>query len=169
MIGDPADPLTEIGPLVNERQHDAVLRAIEQGRREGGVLLAGGERVGGPGYFVAPALFEGVDDRAALAREEVFGPVDVAVSLRDASRTPWREPTASSRGCRPRSSPAPSPPRSGSSTPHGPGSSTSTRRRPARRSTSRSAASRRRAGARTSRGEPGIEFYTDLATVYLDA
>jgi alpha-ketoglutaric semialdehyde dehydrogenase len=75
VIGDPTDPLTEIGPLVSERQRDAVLRAIEQGRREGGRLLAGGERVAGDGHYVTPTLFEGVDDHAMLAREEVFGPV----------------------------------------------------------------------------------------------
>jgi acyl-CoA reductase-like NAD-dependent aldehyde dehydrogenase len=74
VIGDPTDPRTEIGPLVNRRQYDAVLGAIEQGRRQGGELLTGGEH-GGDGYYVSPTLFENVDDAAELVRAEVFGPV----------------------------------------------------------------------------------------------
>ena len=75
VVGDPTDPRTEVGPLVNRRQYDAVLEAIEQGRRQGGELLTGGEHRGDDGYFVSPTLFEHVDDTADLARGEVFGPV----------------------------------------------------------------------------------------------
>jgi aldehyde dehydrogenase (NAD+) len=75
LVGDPTDLRTEVGPLVNRRQYDAVLEAIEDGRRQGGELLAGGEHRGDDGYFVSPTLFENVDDAAELAREEVFGPV----------------------------------------------------------------------------------------------
>src|SRR5437879_6573861 len=45
-VGDPTDPETEVGPLVNEQQLDDVLEAIEQGKREGGKVRAGGERGG---------------------------------------------------------------------------------------------------------------------------
>jgi alpha-ketoglutaric semialdehyde dehydrogenase len=75
VIGDPTDPRTELGPLINRRQYDTVLEAIEQGRRQGGELLTGGEHRGDDGYFVSPTLFESVDDTAELARREVFGPV----------------------------------------------------------------------------------------------
>jgi acyl-CoA reductase-like NAD-dependent aldehyde dehydrogenase len=75
VVGDPIDPRTELGPLINRRQYDAVLEAIEQGRRQGGELLTGGERGGDDGYFVSPTLFENVDDGAELTRREVFGPV----------------------------------------------------------------------------------------------
>ena len=74
-VGDPADPETEVGPLVNEQQLNDVLEAIEQGKREGGKVLAGGERVDEEAYLVAPTLFEGVADDAMLSCEEVFGPV----------------------------------------------------------------------------------------------
>ena len=74
-VGDPADPETEVGPLVNEQQLNDVLEAIEQGKREGGNVLAGGERVDEESYLVAPTLFEGVADDAMLSCEEVFGPV----------------------------------------------------------------------------------------------
>ena len=74
-IGDPADPETEVGPIVNEKQLNDVLAAIEQGKREGGKVLAGGERVDDDGYLIAPTLFEDVADEAMLSCEEVFGPV----------------------------------------------------------------------------------------------
>jgi acyl-CoA reductase-like NAD-dependent aldehyde dehydrogenase len=75
VIGDPTDPCTELGPLINRRQYAAVLQAIEQGRRQGGELLTGGEHGDDDGYFVSPTVFENVDDAAELARGEVFGPV----------------------------------------------------------------------------------------------
>ncbi len=74
-VGDPTDPETEVGPLVNEQQLNDVLEAIDQGKREGGKVLAGGERVDEESYLVAPTLFEGVADDAMLSCEEVFGPV----------------------------------------------------------------------------------------------
>jgi alpha-ketoglutaric semialdehyde dehydrogenase len=74
-VGDPADPETEVGPIVNETQLEGVLEAIEQGKREGGKLVAGGERLDDDAYLLAPTLFEDVADEAMLSREEVFGPV----------------------------------------------------------------------------------------------
>jgi aldehyde dehydrogenase (NAD+) len=74
-VGDPANPETEVGPLVNEKQLNDVLDAVEQGKREGGKVLAGGERVDDEAYLLAPTLFEDVADEAMLSREEVFGPV----------------------------------------------------------------------------------------------
>lgn len=75
VVGDPADPDTELGPLINRSQYDAVRGAIERGRREGGTVLAGGDDRDDDGWFVSPTLFEGIDDMAELARREVFGPV----------------------------------------------------------------------------------------------
>ena len=74
-VGDPADPQTEVGPLVNEKQLEDILGGIERGRSEGGRVLAGGERIDEDAYLVAPTLFEGVADDAFLSCEEVFGPV----------------------------------------------------------------------------------------------
>jgi len=64
-----------VGPIVNERQFEDVLAGIERGRREGGTVLAGGERADPDAYLIAPTLFEGVSDDASLSCEEVFGPV----------------------------------------------------------------------------------------------
>ena len=74
-VGDPADPATEVGPVVNEGAMDDILAAIERGKAEGGTVIAGGERVDDEGYLIAPTLFEGVADDAYLSCEEVFGPV----------------------------------------------------------------------------------------------
>jgi aldehyde dehydrogenase (NAD+) len=74
-VGDPADPATEVGPLVNEGALADVLAAVERGRAEGGTVLTGGERIDGEAYLVAPTVFEQVADEAFLSCEEVFGPV----------------------------------------------------------------------------------------------
>jgi acyl-CoA reductase-like NAD-dependent aldehyde dehydrogenase len=74
-VGDPADPETEVGPLVNESQFEDVLAGIARGRDEGGTVLAGGDRADGEAYLIAPTLFENVGDDAFLSCEEVFGPV----------------------------------------------------------------------------------------------
>ena len=74
-VGDPADPETEVGPVVNEGALEEILGAIERARGDGGAVLSGGERVDGDGYLIAPTVFEGLADDAELSCEEVFGPV----------------------------------------------------------------------------------------------
>jgi alpha-ketoglutaric semialdehyde dehydrogenase len=74
-VGDPADPETEVGPVVNQRQFEDVLAGIARGQTEGGKVLAGGERAHPDAYLVAPTLFENVGDYDFLSCEEVFGPV----------------------------------------------------------------------------------------------
>jgi aldehyde dehydrogenase (NAD+) len=75
VVGDPTDPQTEVGPIVNESQLEEVLSGVEKGRADGGTLLAGGERIDDEAYLVAPTLFEGLADGAFLSCQEVFGPV----------------------------------------------------------------------------------------------
>jgi acyl-CoA reductase-like NAD-dependent aldehyde dehydrogenase len=74
-VGDPADPETEVGPIVNEKQFDEILAAIERGRGEGGTVVTGGRRADETGYVIEPTVFEDVADDAFLSCEEVFGPV----------------------------------------------------------------------------------------------
>jgi aldehyde dehydrogenase (NAD+) len=74
-VGDPADPETEVGPVVNETQFGDILEAIDRGRREGGEVIAGGGRADPNAYLIEPTVFEGVRDDAYLSCEEVFGPV----------------------------------------------------------------------------------------------
>jgi len=86
VVGDPADPATEVGPLVTERQRDRVLDHIERGLKEGARLLVGG--AGLPdgvdrGWYVRPALFRDVDSDMRIAQEEIFGPVLTLIPYRD--------------------------------------------------------------------------------------
>jgi 5-carboxymethyl-2-hydroxymuconic-semialdehyde dehydrogenase len=59
-----------------------VLGYLELGRREGATLIAGGRRVGTEGNYLAPTLFAGTNEMT-IAREEIFGPVLVAIPFRD--------------------------------------------------------------------------------------
>ncbi len=74
-VGDPSDPQTEVGPIVNQRQFEDVLEGIERGRDQGGQVLTGGERGDPDAYLIPPTVFEGVGDQDFLSCEEVFGPV----------------------------------------------------------------------------------------------
>jgi aldehyde dehydrogenase (NAD+) len=95
-VGDPADPEVEVGPIVNEKQFDEILEAIERGRSEGGEVIAGGGRADQTGYVIEPTVFERVGDGAFLSCEEVFGPVtslyrvnDLDEALRRANAVPF--------------------------------------------------------------------------------
>lgn len=75
-VGDPLDPTTYIGPLINETARDRVQGMVDKAIEDGaGRLVYGGERIASDGYFVSPTVFADVDNRSALAQQEVFGPV----------------------------------------------------------------------------------------------
>lgn len=75
-VGDPLDPATYIGPLVNAAARDRVQAMIDKAVAEkAGRLVLGGERIESDGYYVAPTVFADVDNRSDLAQREVFGPV----------------------------------------------------------------------------------------------
>ena len=81
-VGVGVDPATEVGPVISQEQLDRVAGYIESGKREGAVVGAGGERVGGEladGYFLRPTVLDAVRDEMTVAREEIFGPVVVAL------------------------------------------------------------------------------------------
>jgi acyl-CoA reductase-like NAD-dependent aldehyde dehydrogenase len=77
VLGDPRDPATTMGPLINEDQLERVLGYIEIGREVGELVAGGGQPdVDGPvNLFVEPTVFDNVSNDSRLAREEVFGPV----------------------------------------------------------------------------------------------
>jgi gamma-glutamyl-gamma-aminobutyraldehyde dehydrogenase/4-guanidinobutyraldehyde dehydrogenase/NAD-dependent aldehyde dehydrogenase len=84
----PADPLqhdTVMGAIVDRTQLDTVLGYIAKGRQEGAALLAGGEvaRVDSGGFYVQPAIFDGVHPHMTIAREEIFGPVLSVMAFND--------------------------------------------------------------------------------------
>jgi acyl-CoA reductase-like NAD-dependent aldehyde dehydrogenase len=86
-VGPGLDPDTQLGPLVSREQFERVKGYIDSGVQEGAELAAGGspdgEGANGGGYFVDPTLFVGVDDSMRIAREEIFGPVLVAMPFDD--------------------------------------------------------------------------------------
>lgn len=75
--GDPLDPDTTMGALVDQGQMERVLDYIESGKQQGANLCCGGERVRteSGGYYVAPTIFDGVTNEMTIASEEIFGPV----------------------------------------------------------------------------------------------
>jgi 5-carboxymethyl-2-hydroxymuconic-semialdehyde dehydrogenase len=81
-VGHPLDPDTEVGPLIHPEHRDRVLGYIETGKQEGARLIAGGQRVGSEGNYVAPTLFTG-ENHMRIAQEEIFGPVLTAIPFRD--------------------------------------------------------------------------------------
>jgi acyl-CoA reductase-like NAD-dependent aldehyde dehydrogenase len=78
-LGPGLDPQTQLGPVVSAEQRARVLSYIASGRDEGAELVAGGDAADGEGYFVSPTLFAATSDDLRIAREEIFGPVLVAL------------------------------------------------------------------------------------------
>jgi aldehyde dehydrogenase (NAD+) len=79
-VGPGLDPQTQLGPVVSAEQRDRVLAYIKSGRDEGAELVAGGDSEDpNGGYFVPPTLFTATSDDLRIAREEIFGPVLVAL------------------------------------------------------------------------------------------
>jgi acyl-CoA reductase-like NAD-dependent aldehyde dehydrogenase len=74
-LGPGLDPRTQMGPLVSAEQLQRVTGYLDLGRKEGAEVRLGGSRVDGPGYFVEPTVFAGVENGMRIAREEIFGPV----------------------------------------------------------------------------------------------
>jgi aldehyde dehydrogenase (NAD+) len=78
IVGDPAAPATNVGPVVSKLQFERVEGYIAKGIAEGARVVTGG--VGRPeglakGYYVKPTIFSGVNNQMTIAREEIFGPV----------------------------------------------------------------------------------------------
>ena len=84
-VGDPLDPATQMGPVVDAAQHQQVLGWIDVGRAEGATLVTGG----GPtlqetgGFYVEPTVFSDVATDMRIAREEIFGPVLSVIAFDD--------------------------------------------------------------------------------------
>jgi aldehyde dehydrogenase (NAD+) len=69
----------DFGPVINERQLEHMLRAVERARAAGATVVTGGERLTGPGYdggfYMAPTIVEDVDADDEISRTELFGPI----------------------------------------------------------------------------------------------
>jgi aldehyde dehydrogenase (NAD+) len=80
--GDPTDPNNIQGPQISALQRDRVLALIKKGVDEGATVALGGGRPSHlpKGWYVEPTLLVDVDNRMAIAQEEVFGPVLVVIA-----------------------------------------------------------------------------------------
>jgi acyl-CoA reductase-like NAD-dependent aldehyde dehydrogenase len=81
--GNPLDPSTTLGAMVDETQTDRVLGYIETGRSEGADLVLGGRRVRADtgGCYIEPTVFDRVRNDMTIAREEIFGPVLATIDV----------------------------------------------------------------------------------------
>jgi len=98
-VGDPSDPNTQVGPVVNSIQWAKIQGLIQKGIDEGATVTVGG--VGRPngytkGFFVKPTIFSNVKNSMTIAKEEIFGPVlcilpykDEEEAVRIANDTPY--------------------------------------------------------------------------------
>jgi aldehyde dehydrogenase (NAD+) len=98
-LGDPKDPKTTMGPVINKAQYERIQRYIQIGLDEGASLAVGGlGRPGGleQGYYIRPTVFSNVRPGMTIEQEEIFGPVLVVLSyateeeaIRIANGTPY--------------------------------------------------------------------------------
>jgi 4-guanidinobutyraldehyde dehydrogenase/NAD-dependent aldehyde dehydrogenase len=77
MPGNPLDPATAMGPIIDAPQLKTVAGYVDIGRAEGASLVFGGQQVmkDSGGCYFEPTVFDGVDNDMRIAREEIFGPV----------------------------------------------------------------------------------------------
>ena len=75
--GDPLDAKTKMGAMVDATQTGRVLNYIDRGKQEGAALVKGGNQVRHEtgGFYIEPTIFDRVENRMTIAREEIFGPV----------------------------------------------------------------------------------------------
>jgi aldehyde dehydrogenase (NAD+) len=81
-VGDPSDPSTQLGPIINESQLESIQDKLERAMKEGAELLCGGDPFGPTGLALPPHVLRAGYD-VATAREEVFGPVMTVIRAED--------------------------------------------------------------------------------------
>lgn len=82
-VGDGLDPKTQYGPIQNKMQYERVLGILEDAKRSGARIIAGGELPSRPGYFIPPTIVADIDEHSRLVREEQFGPIVPVLKFRD--------------------------------------------------------------------------------------
>ena len=83
IVGDPLDPNTQMGPIVSKAQRDRVNTYLDLIGQDGEQLICGGEKATGDNLFIQPTLVTKVSNQSRIAREEIFGPVLVAIEAKD--------------------------------------------------------------------------------------
>jgi acyl-CoA reductase-like NAD-dependent aldehyde dehydrogenase len=82
-VGSGLEPDTQLGPIQNKAQYDRVVGILEETKRSGARIVAGGEVPAGDGYFVPPTIVADVDEGSRLVREEQFGPIVPVLKFAD--------------------------------------------------------------------------------------
>lgn len=84
-IGDPKDPATFLGPLIEQDHLDKVHGYVDLAREEGGEIVTGGQRLSGEGldagFYYPPTVITGLSNQDRVAREEIFGPVETVLGF----------------------------------------------------------------------------------------
>ncbi len=96
VVGDPMDPATVVGPMVNAEQRELLHAQVMDSVAKGAVVRTGGEMVEGRGYYYRPTVLTDVPRDSRAGCEELFGPVavvevvkDLAEAITVANSTPW--------------------------------------------------------------------------------
>jgi len=83
VVGDPKDPATDMGPLIEQRHLEKVHGYVDLARAEGGTIVAGGSQLtaGGlaGGFYYTPTIITGLTNECRTAQEEIFGPVEAVM------------------------------------------------------------------------------------------
>lgn len=84
-VGDPFDPATRVGAMIEEKHMERVLSYIDAGKKEGARCILGGNRImqDTGGYFIEPTIFDDVNNGMTIAKEEIFGPVLSVIPFSD--------------------------------------------------------------------------------------
>ena len=95
-VGDPMDPETNMGPLVNAEQRELIHAQVLDSVAKGAVVRCGGKMIEGTGYYYEATVLTNVPRDSRAGCEELFGPVAVVEVVEDldeaitlANSTPW--------------------------------------------------------------------------------
>jgi aldehyde dehydrogenase (NAD+) len=82
-LGNPSDPSVIVGPLIRAGAREKTEKYVQRGIDDGARLVLGGKRPAhlNKGFFFEPSLFDDVDNRSAIAQDEIFGPVGVVIGF----------------------------------------------------------------------------------------
>lgn len=88
-LGDPLDPATQIGTIVDERQLESILGYYDLAQSEGITIASGGTRIRPAGvengYYLEPTVLDRVNNSGRIGQEEIFGPVLAVSTFRGAA------------------------------------------------------------------------------------